>query len=165
MPKLYSKILPHPANAGLFGLRPMYNTCGAKVRPESRRPALSSPRATPARCVALGEALRPALENSPRRIALVATGGMSHDPGELRHGWIDTDFDHTFIDRMSRADLPALASYRDEDLVNAGAGTTELLAWLCLAGVMGATKPRLVAYEPVAPWATGIGIMSYARAA
>ena len=126
---------------------------------------LSSPRATPARCVALGEALRPALENSPRRIALVATGGMSHDPGELRHGWIDTDFDLTFIDRMSRADLPALASYRDEDLVNAGAGTTELLAWLCLAGVMGATKPRLVAYEPVAPWATGIGIMSYARAA
>ena len=126
---------------------------------------LSSPRPTPARCVALGEALRPALEASPRRIALVATGGMSHDPGESRHGWIDTEFDATFIDRMSRADLPALASYRDDDLVNAGAGTTELLAWLCLAGIMGKRRARLVAYEAVAPWATGIGILSYTNAA
>ena len=126
---------------------------------------LSAPRATPARCVALGEALRAALENSPQRIALVATGGLSHDPGEMRHGWIDTEFDATFIDRMSRADLPALASYKDEDLLNAGAGTTELLAWLCLAGIMGERKAKLVAYEAVKPWATGIGIMSYNRAA
>jgi len=126
---------------------------------------LAAPRATPARCVALGEALRPVLESWPERIALIATGGMSHDPGERGHGWIDTDFDATFIKRMEGADLKALASYRDSEIMAAGAGTAELLAWLCLAGIMGQAKPRLVAYEAVKPWATGIGMMSYSKAA
>mgnify|MGYP003705096451 CR=1 FL=1 len=99
------------------------------------------------------------------RIALIATGGMSHDPGERGHGWIDTDFDATFIKRMEGADLQALASYRDSEIMAAGAGTAELLAWLCLAGIMGKTQPRLVAYEAVKPWATGIGLMSYTKAA
>jgi 2,3-dihydroxyphenylpropionate 1,2-dioxygenase len=126
---------------------------------------LAAPRATPARCVGLGEALRPVLEAWPERIAIVATGGLSHDPGERGHGFIDTDFDATFIDRLTRADLPALASYRDAEIMAAGAGTAELLAWLCMAGIMGQTQPRLVAYEAVKPWATGIGIVSYSKAA
>ena len=126
---------------------------------------LASPRATAARCVALGEALRPVLDASEKRIALFATGGLSHDPGERNHGFIDTVFDGEFIARMQRGDLKALASYTDQEIVAAGAGTTELLAWFCLAGIMGERLPRLVAYEPVVPWATGIGVMSYAKAA
>ena len=122
---------------------------------------LASPRATAARCVALGQALRPALDARPERIAVVATGGLSHDPGERRHGWIDTAFDGTFIERLENADLAALSAYTDADLLAAGAGTLELLAWLCLAGIMGDGKARLVAYEAIKPWATGCGVVAW----
>jgi hypothetical protein len=66
---------------------------------------------------------------------------------------------------MTSADPDRLARYSDADLLEAGAGTLELLAWICLAGIMGQQKARLVAYEAVVPWATGMGIVSYDRAA
>ena len=126
---------------------------------------LASPRATAARCVDLGKVLRPVLDASDKRIAIVATGGLSHDPGEVGHGYIDTDFDARFIDNMRRGDLAALSAYPDKELLAAGAGTLELLAWLCMAGIMGERGADLIAYEAVKPWATGIGIMSYPIAA
>jgi hypothetical protein len=126
---------------------------------------LATPRATSARCLALGRALRPFLDAAPERIAVVATGGLSHDPGERNHGIINTDFDARFIADMTSADSDRLSRYSDADLLQAGAGTLELLAWICLAGIMGRQKARLVAYEAVVPWATGMGIVSYDRAA
>ena len=127
--------------------------------------ALSTPRPTSGRCLALGRALRPFLEAAPERIAVIATGGLSHDPGERNHGIIDKDFDARFIADMTSADPDRLARYSDADLLKAGAGTLELLAWICLAGIMDRQQARLVAYEAVVPWATGMGIVSYDRAA
>ena len=126
---------------------------------------LATPRPTAKRCVELGKVLRPVLENSKKRIAVVATGGLSHDPGEVKHGFIDTDFDERFIGNMQRGDLAALSAYSDAEMLAAGAGTMELLAWLTMAGIMGERGADLVAYEAVKPWATGIGIMSYPIAA
>jgi hypothetical protein len=126
---------------------------------------LAPPRPTSGRCLALGRALRPFLDEAPERIAVVATGGLSHDPAERNHGTIDTDFDARFIADMTSADPDRLSRYSDADLLKAGAGTLELLAWICLAGIMGRAPARLVAYEAVKPWATGMGIVSYDRAA
>jgi aromatic ring-opening dioxygenase catalytic subunit (LigB family) len=127
--------------------------------------ALATPRPTSGRCLALGRALRPFLAQRPERIAVVATGGLSHDPGERNHGIIDTDFDARFLADMTAADHDRLAGYSDADLLKAGAGTLELLAWICLAGIMGPHKARLIAYEAVVPWATGMGIVAYDQAA
>ena len=126
---------------------------------------LATPRPSARRCLDLGRTLRAALDASPERIAVVATGGLSHDPGETNHGVIDTEFDARFIARMTGADLAGLASYSDAELLAAGAGTLELLAWICLAGIMGQATPRLVAYEAVKPWATGVGMVEYDRLA
>ena len=127
---------------------------------------LCPPRPSPRRCLELGRILRAALDLAPERIAVVATGGLSHDPGEINHGVIDTEFDARFLARMTKPSLAELASYSDAELLAAGAGTLELLAWICLAGIMGAgSSPRLVAYEAVKPWATGIGFIDYAMAA
>lgn len=126
---------------------------------------LAEPRPSAARCLELGKVLRPALENSSKRVAIIATGGLSHDPGEVGHGHIDTRFDETFIGHMRSGNLAALSAYSDADLMAAGAGTMELLAWICLAGIMGERGADLVAYEAVKPWATGVGIMSYPLAA
>ncbi len=123
---------------------------------------LCPPRPSPKRCLELGRALRAALDHAPERIAIVATGGLSHDPGEINHGVIDTAFDAKFMARMTHPSLAELASYSDAELLAAGAGTLELLAWICLAGIMGAAaNPRVIAYEPVKPWATGIGMIEY----
>ena len=122
---------------------------------------LAAPRPSAKRCLALGRTLRAALDAAPERIAVVATGGLSHDPGETNHGIIDTRFDLTFLARMSTADHAGLASYTDAEMLAAGAGTLELLSWICLAGIMGAATPRVVAYEPVHPWATGVGMLTY----
>jgi aromatic ring-opening dioxygenase catalytic subunit (LigB family) len=126
---------------------------------------LAPPRPTAARCLALGRVLRPFLQQAPERIAVVATGGLSHDPGERNHGIIDTDFDARFIADITAADPDRLVRYSDAELLAAGAGTLELLAWICLAGIMGERAARLVAYEAVKPWATGMGIVTYDRAA
>jgi aromatic ring-opening dioxygenase catalytic subunit (LigB family) len=127
---------------------------------------LATPRPTARRCLALGRTLRSALDAAPERIALLATGGLSHDPGEVNHGVVDSEFDRVFLDRMSGADLGSLAGYSDAELLAAGAGTLELLAWICLAGIMGCDqKPDVVIYEAVKPWATGIGMMTWQKAA
>jgi len=153
--------LDHGSMVPLSFLTPKMDVCVVPIMFN----ALATPRPTSARCLALGRALRPFLEREPERIAVVATGGLSHDPGERNHGFIDTDFDARFIADMTSADPDRLAQYSDADLLKAGAGTLELLAWICLAGIMGKRKAKLVAYEAVQPWATGMGIVSYDRAA
>jgi aromatic ring-opening dioxygenase catalytic subunit (LigB family) len=126
---------------------------------------LATPRPTAARCLALGKTLRPVLDAAEERIAVVATGGLSHDPGEINHGVIDTEFDARFLDNMASGKPDRLAGYTDSEFLKAGAGTLELLAWICLAGVMGECRARVIAYEAVKPWATGMGIIAYDRAA
>lgn len=122
---------------------------------------LAPPRASAKRCFELGQVLRGVLEASPERIAVIATGGMSHDPGERNHGFIDEAFDHRFLEQMAAGDSGALAAYSDEQLMAAGAGATELLSWICLAGVMNARPATTISYEAVAAWATGIGLVEY----
>jgi aromatic ring-opening dioxygenase catalytic subunit (LigB family) len=122
---------------------------------------LAPPRARPERCIELGEILRPLLEQAPERIAVIATGGLSHDPGEPNHGYIDSEFDRRFLQNMADGNLPALGTYTDGQLMAAGAGTVELLAWLCLAGIMGGGRPQIALYEAIPQWATGIGMLSY----
>jgi aromatic ring-opening dioxygenase catalytic subunit (LigB family) len=122
---------------------------------------LAPPRASAKRCYELGQVLRHSLDTSSERIAVVATGGMSHDPGERNHGFIDQAFDHRFLEQMSGGDARALAAYSDDQLMAAGAGATELLAWICLAGIMNARPAKTITYEPVTAWATGIGLVEY----
>jgi len=122
---------------------------------------LAAPRCSPKRCLQLGDVLGAALDAAPERIAVVATGGMSHDPGERNHGFIDGDFDHAFLQAMTQGDLAALGAYSDAQILAAGAGAMELLAWICLAGIMRHRRPSFSSYEPVKPWATGIGHLRY----
>ena len=100
---------------------------------------------------------------SRHRIGLIATGGLSHDPGERNHGVIDSDFDHHFMSAMATGDTDRLARYSRAEL--AGAGAFELLSWVALAGALAGRKGETVVYEAVKPWATGIGMMTFAQTA
>lgn len=101
---------------------------------------------------------------SGKRIGLIATGGLSHDPGEKNHGVIDSEFDHRFLSAMADGDADKLAAYTRVEFAKAGAGAFELLSWVALVGAIGARKGEVVAYEAVKPWATGVGLMTFTRA-
>lgn len=120
---------------------------------------LATPQPAPRRCFELGRIVGNFARTANRRIALIATGGLSHDPGELRHGWIDSDFDRRFMTEMRDNKLDRLARYSIADLAAKGAGAIELLAWIALAGAMNPYQAEIISYEAVAPWATGTGLM------
>jgi aromatic ring-opening dioxygenase catalytic subunit (LigB family) len=122
---------------------------------------LAAPQPTPRRCHTLGYVIGRVARRSSRRIGLVATGGLSHDPGEKRHGLIDVDFDHRFLEQMAGGDAERLAQYEKAELAAAGAGAFELLSWIALAGALNGSKGEIVAYEAVKPWATGIGMVEF----
>ena len=122
---------------------------------------LATPLPAPRRCFALGEVVGDVARRFPRRIGIVATGGMSHDPGERRHGFIDQSFDSRFLSEMESGDVGKLKSYTSAELAAAGAGALELVDWIALAGATRGAPGKVLAYEAVVPWATGIGAMAF----
>ena len=122
---------------------------------------LAAPQPSARRCLEFGRVIGAVAARSKRKIALIATGGLSHDPGERNHGTIDSEFDRAFLDAMAEGNTERLAGYRSADFAAAGAGAFELLSWVALAGALGGRKGEVVAYEAVKPWATGIGMMAF----
>jgi aromatic ring-opening dioxygenase LigB subunit len=125
---------------------------------------LAEPQPTARRCLAFGQVIGQVAARSPHRIGLIATGGLSHDPGERNHGVIDTDFDQQFMSVMASGNTERLGRYSRAELAAAGAGAFELLSWVALAGALAGRKGETVVYEAVKPWATGIGMVSFAQA-
>lgn len=122
---------------------------------------LAPPVPSTQRCLALGKIVGEIARGSSKRIGLMATGGLSHDPGERNHGLIDRRFDRAFLKTVCSGDMAALSSYTVADLAAAGAGAIELLSWIALAGALQSYRGELIAYEAVEPWATGIGIAAF----
>jgi aromatic ring-opening dioxygenase catalytic subunit (LigB family) len=125
---------------------------------------LAAPQPSARRCLELGRVIGEVASRSKKRIGLIATGGLSHDPGEKNHGIIDSDFDHRFLAAMAAGDADLLGRYSRAEFAKAGAGAFELLAWVALAGALGGRKGEVVAYEAVKPWATGVGLMTFPAA-
>jgi aromatic ring-opening dioxygenase LigB subunit len=125
---------------------------------------LADPQPSAGRCVEFGRVIGRLAERSSKRIALVATGGLSHDPGERNHGVIDSAFDRRFLAEMAAGDSERLGKYTRAELAAEGAGAFELLSWIALSGALNGAKGKVVAYEAVKPWATGIGMVEFDRA-
>ncbi len=124
---------------------------------------LADPQPSARRCLEFGRVIGRLAEKSPKRIGLVATGGLSHDPGERNHGVIDTIFDKRFLEEMAAGDSDRLGQYTRAELAAEGAGAFELLSWIALSGALNGAKGRVLAYEAVKPWATGIGMVEFDR--
>ncbi|MDH3444184.1 MAG: extradiol ring-cleavage dioxygenase [Deltaproteobacteria bacterium] len=123
---------------------------------------LTVPMPSAKRCFALGALLGKFLQHSEKRIALVATGGLSHWPGEAKHGKINIPFDKKFLENILANDHRSLIAYtHDEINAEAGSGGHEIRTWITLSGAVQSWKAELLAYEPVAPWATGCGLVAF----
>jgi 2,3-dihydroxyphenylpropionate 1,2-dioxygenase len=123
---------------------------------------LTPPMPTVKRCFAFGAFLGKVLSQSEKRIALIATGGLSHWPGEAQHGKINVPFDKKFLSHLVAGDHGQLTAYsHDEINAEAGSGGHEIRTWIALAGAVQNWKAELLAYEPVVPWATGCGLVAF----
>lgn len=96
------------------------------------------PLPTPMRCFKLGQALRKAIESYPEDItvAVVGTGGLSHQIHGERTGYNDTDWDMRFLD-LIETDPMQLAQMRHVDYVRlGGAESAEVIMWLAMRGAL-----------------------------
>jgi aromatic ring-opening dioxygenase catalytic subunit (LigB family) len=133
--------------------------------PEPRIPILPvyvntwvAPAPTPKRCYQVGELIREVAINSPERVAILATGGLSHFPGSPRIGEIDTQFDHKLLEVMRQGKGPSLADYSVDELLKAG--DSEFLNWMVVVGAIGNAKATYTSYMPDFV-ATGWGFVSW----
>jgi len=119
------------------------------------------PYPTARRCWALGRALAAAIEAAPGddRVAVIATGGLAHQLGGERFGWIDEAFDRNFLKLLVEGPREAVAELSNEEIEAAGNGTNEIRNWIVCAAAVPTAPAELVYYEPLG--ITGTGILLY----
>lgn len=113
---------------------------------------------TPRRCYRVGELIREVANAQRERIAILATGGLSHFPGSPRIGEIDTQFDHKLLEIMRDGKGRTLADYSLEQILQAG--DSEFLNWMVVLGAVGDAKAASTFYMPDHV-ATGWGFVSW----
>ena len=115
------------------------------------------------RCYALGKAVGEAIKSwdSSKTVAVVASGGLSHQLDGERAGFINKRFDLQFLDSMETN--PEWATqFSDLELVEkAGTQGVELLNWLAMRGAVSAggasvTKVHGNYHIPISNTATGL---------
>ena len=93
-----------------------------------------------------------------RRVAVLATGGISHDIATPRMGAVNEAFDREFLDLLQRGDTDPLLRFAEEHVDEAGNGAEEIRTWLMAHGVAGGIGFETVYYKAVSNWYTGIGL-------
>lgn len=123
---------------------------------------INPPTPSPQECVAFGRVLRTIVrEHLPdgMRVGLMATGGLSHEPGGPRYFTMDPTFDNWFLDLMTESDADRVVREATIERMNeaGGGGTTELLAWMVAMAAAGGTPGRKVFYVASDEMRCGIG--------
>lgn len=107
---------------------------------------------TPARCHALGEAIRRGVEGwaGDARVGVLASGGLSHF-------LVDEAFDHAVIAALRAGDGEALKAL---PLHKLRSGSSEIRNWICLGGAISHLAASWITYVPGyrTPALTGTGL-------
>jgi aromatic ring-opening dioxygenase catalytic subunit (LigB family) len=111
------------------------------------------------RCLAWGRLLARAVASYPQglRVAILASGGLSHSIGEPTMGAIDEAFDHECLRLFDGGDDDQLADYLETELPRTGNGAHEVRNWVIAHGAAGSRGFELIDYEPVPEVYVGCG--------
>lgn len=115
-----------------------------------------------ARCVQWGAMLRRAIESFPGalRVAVLATGGLSHSIGEKTMGAIHEDFDRETIRRFGGSP-DELVVFLEQNLPARGNGSEEVRNWLVAHAAAGGRGFELVDYVAVPKVIVGCGFAAW----
>jgi gallate dioxygenase len=123
---------------------------------------LQFPIPTARRCYKLGQALRRAIESYPEnlRVALVATGGLSHQVHGERAGFNNTAWDERFLD-LYQNDPERICNMTHAELAElGGVEGAEVIMWLVMRGALSA-EVRCLHRAYTLPSMTGIATAIY----
>lgn len=123
---------------------------------------LQLPVPSPKRMWKLGKSLRKAIESYPEdlRVAICATGGLSHQVHGERAGFINEAWDDEFLDLLEK-DPQKLVDMRIADYVlKGGMEGAEVIMWLIMRGAL-SDKVNLVHKQTYAPSVTNIATLVF----
>lgn len=123
---------------------------------------LQFPLPTAARCYRLGQALRRAIESYPEdlKVAIVATGGLSHQVHGERAGFNNPGWDAQFLDLIAHDPERLAAMSHAEYAALGGMEGSEVIMWLVMRGALSA-QVRRVHQAYYLPSMTGIAVAIY----
>ncbi len=129
---------------------------------------LFPPLPTLRRCADLGRALAQAVKNSglQRRVAILATGGITHSVGEPGMDRNHPQFDAQFVADLVAGNLDQACAHSDRELDALGNGTHEIRSWIVAAAAAQGQTPQVVSAIAYAPgWYTGVHQLLWQEAA
>ncbi len=115
------------------------------------------PLPTPKRCAALGRAIAQIITERKERVAIVASGGMSHFPGTRKYLTPEFDFDRWLVAQFENGNTDALLNMTGTQLDEVG--NTEMLNWAVMFGAIGPRAGELIEYIPT--WHHGLCMMRF----
>jgi 2,3-dihydroxyphenylpropionate 1,2-dioxygenase len=104
------------------------------------------PLPTTRRCLEVGKAIAEIVADRPERVAILASGGMSHYPGTWKYFQPEYDFDRWAIQELEEGRVESLLALSGEQLDEVG--NTELLTWFVAMGAAGVERGELLTYQP-----------------
>ena len=118
------------------------------------------PLPTMGRCVEWGRFLTKAITSYAglQRVAILATGGISHDVATPRMGMVNEIFDREFLRLLAAEDDNRVIDYSRDHVHEAGNGGEEIRNWLMAHGAAAGARFETVYYKAVPNWYTGIGL-------
>lgn len=118
------------------------------------------------RCYQFGEWLGNALRayGALERVAVLATGGISHDLATPRMGMVNEQFDRGLLRLLEAADAEGAVKFATDHVHEAGNGAEEIRMWLAAMGCAAGRPFRTQYYRAVQDWYTGIALGHWALA-
>jgi hypothetical protein len=126
---------------------------------------LQHPVPTPRRCYRLGKAIGKAIASYPEdlKVAMVGTGGLSHQMIGERAGFNDEAWDREFLDLIAH-DPERLAKMSIEDFTRRGGNEgAEVIMWLIMRGALD-EKVRKVHQNYYLPMTTAMAVALFEQA-
>jgi 2,3-dihydroxyphenylpropionate 1,2-dioxygenase len=108
-------------------------------------------------CADLGREIAKIIKDRPERVAVIASGGMSHYPGTSKYPDPEYEFDYWMIGELERGNIEAVLSLTPTQLDETG--NTEMLNWAIMFGMIGSVPGELIQYTPT--WHHGHGYMRF----
>lgn len=123
---------------------------------------LQSPVPSARRCYKLGQALRRAIESYPDdiKVAIVATGGLSHQVHGERAGFNNTAWDAQFLDLIENDPVRLTEMTQAELATLGGMEGAEVIMWLVMRGAL-SSNVRKTHQSYYLPSMTGIATAIY----
>lgn len=115
------------------------------------------------RCYKLGKTLRKAIQSFPDenlRVAIVATGGLSHQVHGERAGFLNEDWDNEFLRLLETSPQKLVDMRLAEYAVLGGMEGAEVIMWLIMRGAL-SDKVRRVHSATYAPSVTNIATLVF----